>query len=167
MNIGYQAADNIINIAGDNATVRPPRKRTKVIIAPQPGSISDAQLREINDRAAKIAAESKGKITVGFLKKMIKNKYSLTAVRNLPASQYPAVMADLRKRKWAGRSEESPREERNRLIRQLHPQAGNIGWSHDTLSLKCREWYGYSVRDLSTNLLRDAVSKVAEISENA
>lgn len=49
MKIGYQAADSIINIAGDNTTVRPPKKRTTVVIAPQPGSISDAQLREIND----------------------------------------------------------------------------------------------------------------------
>jgi signal transduction histidine kinase len=166
MNIGRQAADNIINIAGDNTTVRPPKKRTTVIIAPQPGSISDAQSREINDRAAKIAAESKGRTTVGFVKKRIKQKYHLTAVRNLPASEYPAVMADLRKWKWAVRSEESPQEERNRLLRELHAKAGNIGWSHEFLSLKCREWYGYSVGDLSTNLLKDAVSKVAEISEN-
>jgi hypothetical protein len=166
MNIGHQAADNIINIAGDNTNVRPPKRRTTVIIAPQPGSISDAQLREINDRAAKIEAESNGRTTVGFIKKRIMQKYSLTAVRNLPASKYPDVMGDLRKWKWAGRSKETPHEERNRLIRELHAKAGNLGWPHEFLSLKCREWYGYSVRDLSTNLLRDAVSKVAEISEH-
>lgn len=167
MRIGHQAADSIINIAGDNTTVRPPEKRTTVVIAPQPGSISDAQLREINDRAAKIEAESKGRITVGFVKKRIKDKYHLTAVRNLPASEFKAVMDDLRKWKWAGRSEESAQEERTRLNRELHAKAANIGWSHDFLSLKCREWYGCSVRDLSTNLLKDAVSKVAGISESA
>jgi hypothetical protein len=168
INIGQQAADNIINIAGPNTTVRPPKaRRTTVVIAPQPDSITDAQLREINDRASRIAAESKGRTTVGFIKKRIKDRYHLTAVRNLPASEFPAVMSDLRKWKWKGRSNESPDEERSRLIRELHARAGNIGWSHDTLSLKCLEWYGYSIRDLSTNLLKDAVSKLAEIAENA
>ena len=59
-----------------------------------------------------------------------------------------------------------PTRKGTRLIRELHAKARNIGWSHDSLSLKCREWYGYSVRDLSTNLLQDAVSKVAEIAEH-
>jgi hypothetical protein len=167
VNIGHQDADSIINIAGNHTTVRPPKKRTTVIIAPQAGSISDAQLREINDRAAKIQAESNGRTTVGFIKKRIMQKYSLTAVRNLPASKYPDVMAYLRKWKWAGRSEETSQGERNRLIRELHAKARGIGWSHELLSLKCREWYGYSVRDLSPNLLKDAVSKVGDISQNS
>jgi hypothetical protein len=76
-------------------------------------------------------------------------------------------MSDLRKWKWAGRSGETPEEERARLIRELHAKGGNIGWSHNPLSLKCQEWYGYSIHDLSTNLLKDAVSKLAEIAENA
>jgi hypothetical protein len=167
INIGRQAAENIINIAGDHTTVRPPKgRRPRVVIAPQPGSISDAQLREIDERASKIAGESKGRTTVGFIKKRIKDKFHLTAVRNLPSSEFPAVMSFLRKWKWAGRSDESPEEERTRLISELHAKAGNIGWSHDSLSMKCREWYGYSIRDLSTNLLKDAVSKLAEIAEN-
>jgi hypothetical protein len=167
MSIEHQNADSIINIAGNNTTVRPPRRQTKFIIAPQPGSISEAQLREINDRAAKIAAESKGRITVGFIKKRIMQKYSLTMVRNLPTSEYPNVMADLRRWKWAGRSEESPREERNRLVRELHAKASDLGWPHEFLSHKCREWYGYSIRDLSSNLLKDAVSKVAALLDSA
>jgi hypothetical protein len=164
INIGHQAANHIINIAGDHTSIRPPK--TTVVIAPQPGSISDAQLREINDRAAKIAAQSKGRTTVGFIKKRIKDTYHLTAVGNLPASEFPAVMSYLHVWKWAGRSNESPEEERKRLIKELHAKARNIGWSHDALSLKCREWYGYSIRDLSTNLLKDAVSKLAEIADN-
>jgi hypothetical protein len=167
MKIRHQTADNIVNIAGDNTTVRPPKKRTTVIISPQPGSISDAQLREINDRAAKIQVESKGRASVGFIRKRIISKYHLTALRNLPASDFAAVMDYLRRWKWGVRSEESPQEERSRLNRELHAKAANIGWSRDFLSLKCREWYGHSVRDLSTNLLKDAVSKVAEISESA
>jgi hypothetical protein len=72
-------------------------------------------------------------------------------------------MSDLRKWKWAGRSGETPGEERARLIRELHAKGRNIGWSHNSLSLKCQEWYGYSIHDLSTNLLKDAVSKLAEV----
>jgi hypothetical protein len=168
ISIGHQDASHIINIAGNGTTVIPPKaRRTSVVIAPQPGSISDTQLREINERAAKIEKESKGKTKVGLILKRIKDTHHLTALRNLPASEFPSVMSDLRIWKWAGRSNESAREERARLNRELHAKAGNIGWSHEALSLKCREWYGYSIRDLSPNLLKDAISKLAEIAENA
>jgi hypothetical protein len=50
INIGHQDATHIINIAGNGTTVMPPKaRRTRVVVAPQPGSISDTQLREIND----------------------------------------------------------------------------------------------------------------------
>ena len=47
INIGHQDASHIINIAGNGTTVIPPKaRRTSVVIAPQPGSISDTTARD-------------------------------------------------------------------------------------------------------------------------
>lgn len=160
IHVGEQVADQILNVAGPTTIKVPAGRSRKVVFTAPPGSISDAQLREINDQAARIAKESGGRVAVGRIKKRIMQKWSLTSVRNLPQREYPSVLAFLRRHKWGQRAGETPSQERTRLMRQAHARASNIGWGHEQLSDTCKQWYGSSLGNLSIHLLRDLVSRL-------
>lgn len=165
IHVAQQTASQITNVAASGPTTIKVAKgpgRT-VVVPPPPGAISEAQLREIDDQAARIEKESGGKATVGFIKKRIKQIWSLTTVRYLSQNDYPDVLDYLRGFKWEQRRQWSPEATRKHLIRTAHAKARNIGWSHDKLSQACREWYGRRFGNLSVHLLRNLVSRLEEM----
>lgn len=163
--VGQQTASQITNIATDGpTTIKITKGRGRGVVVPPPqGAISEAQLREIDDQAARIAKESGGRTTVGFVKKRIKQMWSLTSVRHLPEQDYPEVLDYLRKFKWGQRGRVSPAAERGLLTRKAHAKAANVGWSHGKLSETCTKWYGRSFGNMSIHLLRDLVSRLEDV----
>jgi hypothetical protein len=165
--VEQQVADQIINVAGSPTIKLPNRGQRKVVVPAPPGAISEAQLREIDDQAARLAKEIGGKVTVGFLKKRIMQDWSLTTVRHLPQSEYASVINFLRRFRLGQRANEPGSVERQRLNREAHAKARNIGWTHDRLSEHCRESYGQSLSNLSINLLRDLCAKLSGLEDQA
>ena len=163
IHVSSQSAAQILNIAGSpNISIRASKRRPVLVTAP-PGSVSEAQLREIDEEAARIANEAGSKVTVGFIKKRIMQQWSLTAMRNLPASEYSAVIAYMRKLRWVQRAREAPSAERGRLVRQIHAKANTVGWSHERLTAACVQWYGRTIGNLSVHLLRDTIARLDDI----
>jgi hypothetical protein len=167
IHVEQQNAEQIINVAGSPVFKFPRKSPKKVFVTNVPDAISDAQLLEIKEQAARIAEASGGKTSVGFILKRIKQEWSLDALRNLSRQNYPAVLEYLRRFKYAKFRSQSPAVERARLIRQLHATASNIGWSHEQLSQACKTWYGRSIANLSIHLLHDAVARLKKKEEES
>lgn len=155
-NIGQQNAKQILNVAG-HATIRVPKKVKKIEVPAPEGSVSEQQLREIDDRAAAISRESEGKTSVGFIKRRIMQDFSVTAMRFLRQDDFPKILGYLRRFREHNRRDEPAASRRSRLLREVHAKASRLGFDHDKLSEECKNRYGCSMSNLSPHLLKDMI----------